>query len=120
MSGTETLTPDTEQLALLNRGVRMWNAWREENPDVEVNLSNANLTSARLSGVNLSGANLSRTHLYSADLSGADLRRANLSYASLSKANLTGANLTGAVMYHANVHLTLMVDTVLPQEGDNQ
>lgn len=31
-----------EQLAILKQGVAVWNKWREENPDVKINLRWAN------------------------------------------------------------------------------
>jgi hypothetical protein len=37
-----------EQLAILKQGVEVWNKWREENPEVKIDLR----------GVNLSGADL--------------------------------------------------------------
>jgi hypothetical protein len=37
---------DEEQLAVLRRGSDVWNAWREQNPDVRVNLTGANLCGA--------------------------------------------------------------------------
>jgi hypothetical protein len=42
-----------EQLAILCQGVEVWNKWREENLEVEVDLSKVDLK-----GVNLVGADL--------------------------------------------------------------
>ena len=58
-----------EHLKILKQGVKAWNLWREENPNI----------SPDLSGAYLSGADLSRANLIGADLSVADLRGANLS-----------------------------------------
>jgi Pentapeptide repeats (8 copies) len=55
-----------DHIAKLMKGAKAWNAWREENPDVQPDLLKA-------------------------DLSGADLSKANLSYADLSYANLSEA-----------------------------
>jgi uncharacterized protein YjbI with pentapeptide repeats len=100
-----------EHVAILKKGVAVWNAWREANPDIEANLNganlseanlgDANLSDANLSGANLSGANLgdaslSGAYLTKAYLSGANLRGAHLYLAYLNKANLSGANLSGA------------------------
>jgi uncharacterized protein YjbI with pentapeptide repeats len=97
-----------EQLAILKKGVAVWNQWREENPDAkidttDVNLSGVNLSGANLSGANLSGANLRRvrlvdanfieTNLTAADLLESNLGRANLKAANLRRTNLMGANL---------------------------
>jgi TIR domain/Pentapeptide repeats (8 copies) len=75
-----------EHLAWLRQGVVTWNRWREENPDIK-----PNLTQADLHGVRLDRADLQR-----ADLTGADLRRADLSEANLTRAHLTQAVLTRA------------------------
>jgi Pentapeptide repeats (8 copies) len=59
-----------EHLALLKQGMATWNAWREENPDIQPDLRGAELSNfPDLSGADLSGANL--VH---ADLVGAELR----------------------------------------------
>lgn len=47
---------DERQLALLRQGVDAWNAWREQNPTVLVDLCEANLAGANLAGVNLAVA----------------------------------------------------------------
>ena len=47
-----------EQLAILKKGVKAWNKWREENPDKKVDLSKANLGFSNLKGANLREANL--------------------------------------------------------------
>jgi hypothetical protein len=115
---------DPEHVEILKKGVAEWNAWRRDNPTVDVDLSgadlhgsilfdanliNANLSSAILSGANLSrailsGANLSSADLGKADLSGAGLGVTNLSYANLRGADLSSAHLQGAAF--ANVDLT--------------
>ncbi|MEL6224720.1 MAG: toll/interleukin-1 receptor domain-containing protein [Cyanobacteria bacterium J06627_8] len=87
-----------KQLAILRQGVEAWNRWRQENPDVKIDLSRADLSVARLYGVDLNGANLR-----GADLSYADLSVANLTGAYLNGANLNDANLTGAYLNDANL-----------------
>jgi hypothetical protein len=112
-----------EHVKMLKQGVEVWNRWREENPVVRPNLSEAGLTRANLSQViivdyseaNLiewtrNGANLSEANLCGADLSGADLSGAHLSGADLhgadlSEADLRGANLRGANLRGANVRV---------------
>ena len=96
-----------EQLAILRQGVGVWNRWREDNLEVEVNLSEIDLRGADLSNVdlkkaNLSGANLSNADLHDADLeeavlSGANLSGANLFYAHMSRANFERAHLKHAI-----------------------
>jgi len=60
-----------EQVEILKQGIEIWNQWRNNNPDVKLDLSRADLSGANLSGADLSGADLS-----GANLSGATLARA--------------------------------------------
>jgi Pentapeptide repeats (8 copies) len=97
-----------EHLAKLREGVETWNAWREENPDVEIDLSRANLYAANMYNVNLTSANLLGANLYeanliSADLSGANLYEADLSEAKLSRAKLYETNLSKAKLFGTNL-----------------
>ncbi|HME57828.1 MAG TPA: toll/interleukin-1 receptor domain-containing protein [Terracidiphilus sp.] len=111
-----------EHLAILKKGVEVWNQWRIQNPYIRldifgsdlagVNLSGAVRTGVNLHGTNLSGANLRESNLTGAilseaDLGGVNLQTANLSVAilwgaSLRGANLIGANLTGANLWRAD------------------
>ncbi len=127
--------PNPEHLAKLQAGVETWNTWREENPEIEpdlsvADLSGVNLSVADLSGVNLSRADLSRASLIEADLSKtnlseADLNRADLSWshlnganfreADLSLADLSGVNLSGADLSGANLSSTTLIQVVLTE-----
>ncbi len=92
-----------EQFEILKQGVTVWNKWRDENPDVEIDLSGSDLYAAHLRGAHLSGANLERAFLEKAILLEADLIGANLSQANLINANLVAANLTRANLSRANL-----------------
>ncbi len=113
-----------EQLRILEEEcVEAWNKWRENNPDVKIDLSYSNLRGANLSysirrganlkGANLRGANLSSSNFRRANFRGADLdraelreanlREANLSSSNLRKANLRGADLRGTTFLKANL-----------------
>jgi hypothetical protein len=97
-----------EHVAILEKGVEVWNAWRHEfwlrKPDFSgANLSGADLTRANLSGVDLREAKLFQSQLFGADLRGANLSGADLSEANLSNAALTGANLVGALLFDTNL-----------------
>jgi uncharacterized protein YjbI with pentapeptide repeats len=100
-----------ENMTRLMQGIEVWNAWREQNPKIAIdlrgvylpreilsdfNLSNTDLSSANLSGANLNCANLSGANLRWANLHNADLRDADLNCAVLRDANLERANLSGA------------------------
>lgn len=102
-----------KQLAVLKKGPRTWNQWREDNPGIEPDFSGANLVGAYLYDANLHDANLSRANLRDANLRianlrNADLRKADLSLAGLDStylrdANLIDANLSGAFLCGANL-----------------
>jgi len=92
-----------EHLKILKQGVEVWNQWREENPEIAPDLSEANLVSMNLVGADLSGADLRW-----ADLSGVILRKAILSEAGLSEvdffmADLFEATLSGANLWRADL-----------------
>jgi hypothetical protein len=109
---------DRDHLTILRQGVKVWNRWMEENPDVrpdlhevnlrqgflkQVNLREANLREANLRGANLRGANLRGANLRGANLIEADLREVNLIEADLSRADLRGADLREADLSEADL-----------------
>jgi uncharacterized protein YjbI with pentapeptide repeats len=114
---------DDEQVEIVKLGARSWNSWRKDNPDAEVNLSEADLSDADLRYADLSDAGLSMVDLSGADLRGAnlsitDLRhalliRTNLSEAILRHSNLSAANLTGAELGHADLRWARLYGTIL-------
>lgn len=59
----EKTMANEEHLAILKQGVEVWNEWREENPDVRPDLSQAYLRWADLSGADLGWAYLRRADL---------------------------------------------------------
>jgi hypothetical protein len=105
-----------EHLKILKRGIKVWNRWREENPDVEVNLSGSHLHAGyslsiesyefpqrtNTIGINLSRADLNGACFNDDDLDWADLRDANLTGAYFFRAHLFGVNLNGADLSGAN------------------
>jgi uncharacterized protein YjbI with pentapeptide repeats len=122
-----------EHLTIIRQGVKTWNDWRQKNPGLipdlseaylyKEYLSKANLRGADLTGANLRGAflieaNLSGTHLYGADLGSANLSEANLDTAylieaNLSEANLSRANLRGARLSSARLSKTDLSGAIL-------
>lgn len=75
-----------EHIQILQRGIKIWNRWRADHPDVQPDLSQADRTHAYLGGANLSATDLSDAKFF-----GANLRQADLSGAKLSGANLHAA-----------------------------
>lgn len=92
-----------DQLAILERGVKSWNRWREENPLIKIDLSGAHLSHAILHCANLSGADLRGTYFSNADLSDTNLNTANLG-----NVNIVGANLNHAVIHNAILSYTIL------------
>jgi uncharacterized protein YjbI with pentapeptide repeats len=105
-----------EQLDILKQGVEVWNKWRSENSETDIDLSEADLVDADLNHVNLVNAYLIDADLSGADISQADLSRSNLNRAylnetnlndsNLSEADLSGANLGGSGLLDANLNRT--------------
>lgn len=97
-----------EHLALLRQGVKAWNEWKAQNPEIKPNLSFATgkritIRDAKLSGVDLSRTNLSGANLSRVDLIGANLNEANLNEAYMSEAELIGADLSSADLSSADL-----------------
>ena len=84
---------DEKQLEILKNGVKAWNKWRKDNPNVKIDLNRADLNDTDLTGANFYDANLSEVDLSGFDLSGVDLSWANLSGADLRYTNLNGGDL---------------------------
>lgn len=90
-----------QHITLLQQGFKVWNQWRQRNPQSIPDLKGADLRGlklfkADLSGADISEADFSGASLYQANLSGANLDRANLSTAILQEADLSGASLIEA------------------------
>jgi hypothetical protein len=92
-----------KHLDILKQGVKAWNQWRREHPEVQPDLNNATLNNA-----NFNNANFSHVNLNNANLIYANLIRADFSYAKLISANLIGANLNNATLNNADfIHANL-------------
>lgn len=118
---------DEKQFNILKQGVKTWNQWRKDNPEIVPDLSGAFLDSEDLRGVNLNNVNLSkaqlslanffRADLIGANLEGADLQATDFRDADLSNANLRGTylggtNLTGAFLYGTDFHEATLNATI--------
>jgi len=77
-----------EACAMLRRGVETWNQWRQDNPDIEIDLMGDRSTRMDLNKVNLSRAHLNFADLNRVQLSGAQLINSDLMRANLSRAQL--------------------------------
>lgn len=107
-----------EQLKILNEGVETWNEWRRENPDIQIDLSEADLRNLDLKEINLSRARLQHANFANSDLrkavlAFADLQRACLAFAELENAVLSYADLTSADLRAANMRKASLEDARL-------
>jgi Pentapeptide repeats (8 copies) len=94
-----------EHVAMLRKGVAAWNTWRDENPDIRPDLSEANLLAgANLTRLNLTNANLSWASLFKSYLSGVDLNGANLMHTDLTFSHPNGANLSRTKLTFSHLH----------------
>lgn len=99
-----------EQLAILRQGVEVWNRWRDENPDVVIDLEGENFSYRNLKKVNFANSNLSDADFTDSDFEGADFTRANLS-----EAELTGANLIKAIFIETNLRDAYLIGAKLTE-----
>ncbi len=106
-----------EHVVLLKQGAKVWNEWRQKEPNVTPDISNADLRNANLRDVFLARLELLGANFTGADLTNAILGMANLAFAVLAgahlrRANLIGANLTAADLQGAHVHDVMLGETV--------
>jgi uncharacterized protein YjbI with pentapeptide repeats len=107
-----------EHLSLIKKGVDIWNAWREDMPDIQPDLSQADLRGEKFQKINLSRGNLTECKLQFSNLTGADLGEANLTKsklqeACLQSANMQNCNLSGAGMLESNLQYTNLENSLL-------
>jgi uncharacterized protein YjbI with pentapeptide repeats len=97
-----------EHLARFRMGIEPWNAWRNQNPDLDADLSGASMPKADLAEFNLARTNMAGADLSGANLRWANLRRANLSLARLTEADFSGADVKWAVLTEADASGAVM------------
>jgi hypothetical protein len=95
-----------KHIKIIKRGIKRWNEWRAENPDIRPNFSDGFLRLINFKGANLKGADFTYADVVGADLSFADLRDADLSYAYLGSANFSSVNLSQADLTGADFVFT--------------
>jgi uncharacterized protein YjbI with pentapeptide repeats len=104
---------NSEHLEILNQGVKAWNKWRFDHPEIKPDFAKHSLDSewgeyvdfgkTRLIGANFSGADFTSADLRGVDFSAADLREANLTGANLVRANFYMTYLDRAILRWANL-----------------
>jgi uncharacterized protein YjbI with pentapeptide repeats len=100
---------------VVKQGAEAIRKWREEHPEVQLDLHWADLSRSHLSGTHLGEAKLEDANLSQAHLRGADLTRAHLRWADLSGANLRGANLSSADLHGASLRGANLDEAILGQ-----
>lgn len=90
-------------LKKLNEGVKTWNKWRKEHPEIMPDLRNASLQRKSFAEIDFRHTNLDN----------ADLSNANLCSASLKSASLCQTNLSGAKLHNAFLYRTCFKETIL-------
>jgi hypothetical protein len=93
-----------EHLELLQQGAEIWNQWRKEHPEIQLDFSEVNLESVDLRAADLSRVGFRRAFLYRTILDEANLTEANLQGADLHSASLIKANLYRAALHRAYLH----------------
>ena len=102
-----------EHLAILGKGVEVWNAWRISNMGVHPDLSEADLSRTDLRGAFFPATNLHNVNFIDSDLSGANFTGADLSGANLHKAGLIEAYFGSANLRRANLHKARLLESNL-------
>jgi uncharacterized protein YjbI with pentapeptide repeats len=95
-----------QHIQILEKGVAVWNDWRQQDPDVVPNLEKANVTEKELPRIDLSNAALEDAYLRNSDLSEANLSGARLTGADLFRTVLCGADLIKASLHEASLRET--------------
>lgn len=110
-------------IKLLRENITEFNNFRQENPEILINLqkadirganmAGANLKDANLMGANLRSANLKNALLTNANLRGAKLIQAKLNRAELENSDLTEADLRNAELWHTNLTGAKLKESIL-------
>jgi len=97
-----------EHLEILKQGVKTWNKWRFDHPEIKPDFAKHYLDSESGEYVYLKDAKFTGANFSEADFTSADLRGVDFSAADLRAANLTGTNLV-----HANFYKTYLDRAIL-------
>jgi uncharacterized protein YjbI with pentapeptide repeats len=117
--------PIEEHFNKIKQGVDAWNQWREENPEIAPDLSQADIRGSQLQKINLSNTDLKEAKLQYSNLTGANLEKADLNKAklletSLQNANLKDINLSGAGLLESNLQFTDLENANLEKAQFNE
>lgn len=102
-----------EHLKILERGVGVWNEWRQNHPSTTPNLNGLELRRTNLEKINLRGASLNNAILEESNLRFSDLGLASLEVTNFDRADLSGAKLQEAKLFAADLNGTLLINAEL-------
>lgn len=106
-----------EHLAILRQGVKAWNQWRDNNPQIEPDLSQCCLQDLDLSRVMFNNTNLSKAILVDNDFTEAKFYKANLNQATLGRSILDKALVVEANLEKAELRTTSLVSCDLSRSN---
>jgi uncharacterized protein YjbI with pentapeptide repeats len=92
---------DAQHIKILNQGVKVWNQWRLDHPDIRPDLRGVQLRGMQLDRINLRNAHLQDAEFYQAQLVRADFSGSNLTSAGFGEATLGGAKFVSAILQNA-------------------
>jgi hypothetical protein len=102
-----------DHIAIANRGVAEWNAWRAANLRVQPDLTRIDLSERDLRGIDFRGVGLFKANLARSDLRGANLRQSILIKTVFDGADLTGAHVYGASVWDVCLEGTVQRDLII-------
>ncbi|WP_052055921.1 pentapeptide repeat-containing protein [Myxosarcina sp. GI1] len=97
------LVPNRQHYRLLKRGAKVWNKWREKNPDIIPQLAGAKLETLALDGMNLDKADLRGVELRNLSCRNSFYRSANLQGAFISEVDFSNSQFRGANFSHGEI-----------------
>lgn len=111
-----------EHLKILKKGVKVWNRWREDKPEIAPNLSSTRLRDLNLKGANLISSNFTDTAIVRCNLSNAALNNTmlfrtifqgvRLDSANLHDSELNSINFKSGSLEKANLEDTAIFKTI--------
>lgn len=100
-----------EHVKLLKHGVENWNKWREENPDIQPDLSEISLSNLDLCKINFSHTNLTMTNCSQTKLCNANFTNAILTKTLFAEAYLISADFRAAKISDTLFEASILVNS---------
>jgi len=101
-----------EQLEILKQGVKSWNMWRKQHPDIRIDLREAQFHSMDLCAIDLHKADLRGTSFVGSELINANFYHAILEGADLSETELSATVFTRAYLNDTNFNRAWLTSTL--------